>query len=799
MLSTCGGIIASAQQIIKGRVVDAKSKEPLAFVNVTDESRTIGAITDIDGFFELKSDHSIISLTLTYVGYQPGKHNVTSSGFQLIMMNKSAFDLKEVEILPGQNPAELIIKRVIANKSKNNPNSVKSYQYESYNKMYFTADLNKKKVDSLATVADSAKTDSSYIRAKKFLDKQHLFMMETVSENSFKYPDKYAELVLAQRVSGLKDPSFATLFLKQQTFGFYKENISISDKNYLNPIADGAISKYLYILKDTIYQGSDSVFVVQFQPKRLKKFESLKGLLYINSNGYAIQNVIAEPNKQTGGTSIKIQQQYERINEYQWFPVQLNTDIYYNQISANGIPIVAVGRNYLKNIVFDVPLKRRDFSEMAVETDIKANERSEDYWNQHRKDTLDRKEIKTYQFVDSVGKAQHFDRKIKSLEALFTNKIPIKYVEIDLNRLLSFNDYEGFRLGAGLSSSYMVSKRFSVNGYGAYGFKDKSLKYGGGIDIFLNRKHEIILSGTYIQDVTESGGVSFFYNVKTLNNSEQYRKLLIQRMDSIQKTECALGFRLFKFLKSSIYVNHQERIFTKGYVYGLSPDAVANSIQINEAGLSLYYAYNEQFLEIGRARISQGTNYPFVFANISYGRFGQTDYYNRFDLRINKTFGLKRMGKTSITLQGGNIFYSAPLPYSVLYNGVGSFSRTTNGIVSGNSFQTMRMNEFLSDIYGSFFLRHNFGRFIYRFKKFQPSIAIEHNMGWGKLNSRYVHRNISLNTMERGYFESGFVLDNLIRSGVTGLGVGCYYRYGYYSFSQTKDNLAIKLSLSLSL
>ena len=218
MLTICSGNIAFAQQIIKGRVVDSKSKEPLAFVNVTDESRTIGAITDIDGLFELKSDYPIVFLTLTYVGYQPGKHTVSGSGFQLIMMNKSAFDLKEVEILPGQNPAELIIKRVITNKSKNNPNSVKSYQYESYNKMYFTADLNKKKVDSLATVADSAKTDSSYIRAKKFLDKQHLFMMETVSENSFKYPDKYAELVLAQRVSGLKDPSFATLFLKQQTF-----------------------------------------------------------------------------------------------------------------------------------------------------------------------------------------------------------------------------------------------------------------------------------------------------------------------------------------------------------------------------------------------------------------------------------------------------------------------------------------------------------------------------------------------------------------------------------------------------
>lgn len=788
------------QHNIKGRVVDKDSKEPLAFVNITDETRTIGVISDIDGVFELKSGSPLKAIFLTYVGYQPLKYQLKNEGVQVIMMSKSTLSLKEVEILPGQNPAELIIQRVIQNKDRNNPNKMSSYKYEAYNKMYFTAEMNRKKADSLATVTDSAQMDSTYVKAKKFLDRQHVFLMETVSESKFLYPDKSSELVLAQRVSGLKDPSFATLFMQQQTFGFYKEQLAISDKNYLNPIADGAISKYLYIIKDTIYQGRDSVFVIQFQPRRLKKFESLKGLLYINSNGYAIQNVIAEPSKQTAGTNIKIQQQYEFIQNKHWFPVQLNTDITYTQVSLGGYPMVAIGRNYLKNIEFDVPLRRREFSELAIETHKDANNRNEAYWNIHRKDSLDKKELKTYHVVDSVGKAQNFDRKIKAAEALFTNKFPIKFVDLDLNRILNYNDYEGMRLGAGLSTNFRISRRFTLSGYGAYGFGDKAFKYGGNLDLYLLRKHELTLHGTYLQDVIESGGIEFYNNTKTLNNSEIYRKLLISRMDSIRKIEAAISFRAFKFLKANVYFNQQDRTFTKGYRFGSSPDQVANTVFIEEAGLSLYYAYNEQFIQIGRAMISQGTTYPVIYSNMSLGTTNLGSTYARFDLRITKTFDLNRLGKTRFTLQGGNIFYSGnPLPYSLLYNGIGSFNKSINGIVSENSFQTMRMNEFLSDEYAALFFRHNFGRIMYRFKKFQPTLAIEHNMGWGSLNSKYMHRNISFSTMEKGFFESGIVMDNLIRSGFTGLGVGCYYRYGSNSFANPKDNFAVKLSVSVAL
>ncbi len=49
--------------------------------------------------------------------------------------------------------------------------------------------------------------------------------------------------------------------------------------------------------------------------------------------------------------------------------------------------------------------------------------------------------------------------------------------------------------------------------------------------------------------------------------------------------------------------------------------------------------------------------------------------------------------------------------------------------------------------------------------------------------------------MNRGYLESGFVLNHLFR----GFGISSFYRYGAYHNARFSDNLAVKLTYVLSL
>ncbi|MFN7013322.1 MAG: hypothetical protein ACK4ON_03520, partial [Bacteroidia bacterium] len=87
----------------------------------------------------------------------------------------------------------------------------------------------------------------------------------------------------------------------------------------------------------------------------------------------------------------------------------------------------------------------------------------------------------------------------------------------------------------------------------------------------------------------------------------------------------------------------------------------------------------------------------------------------------------------------------------------------------------------------------------YRKGKFKPELVLVNNMMWGRLNNSENHFNISIKTLEKGYFESGAIINNIFTSGFTGLGVGVFYRYGAYNSGNTLNNMAFKLSATLAL
>src|SRR5512138_1043226 len=57
---------------VKGKVVDASTKEPLVFASVGVRESNVGIITNLDGEFTLKIDESLTSgvLEITYLGYK---------------------------------------------------------------------------------------------------------------------------------------------------------------------------------------------------------------------------------------------------------------------------------------------------------------------------------------------------------------------------------------------------------------------------------------------------------------------------------------------------------------------------------------------------------------------------------------------------------------------------------------------------------------------------------------------------------------------------------------------------------
>ncbi|TND09523.1 MAG: hypothetical protein FD123_1114 [Bacteroidetes bacterium] len=800
-----------AQVTITGRVLDAGTKQPLAFVNVYAESTRQGTGSDIDGNFSLVVPKLPVTLRFSYVGYQPQSVSVSGSAeLSTVYLRIAPMEIATVEIKAGENPAHRIIRNVNRNREKNDPEkALESYTCTSYNKLYITGDLHTPD-DTLNTLDTSKRS-----RIEKILDKQHLFLNEAVSERSFIRPGRKSEYVTASRISGLQKPDFVILASQLQSFSFYGDFVTLVDKNYLNPLADGPLERYLFVLEDTTYSGTDTVFVISFQPRKGKKFESLKGVLSINTNGWAVQNVIAEPNENSGAVTIKVQQKYELIDGKQWFPVQLNTDWYNNMMTIGDSTVAisnkpvetdsrkmrrtkAVSRSYLANIRLDPDLRKRDVgvNELVIAPD--AGQKGEEFWNKYRADSLTKKEQYTYNRIDSLGKVQHLDRRIEFASAVSTGKWPLGYVDFDIVRLLEYNNFEGFRLGAGLHTSRKVSRWFSLGGYGAYGFRDKNFKYGGDVLFFFDRHQQNQLKFAYSHDLVESGGIYFRLDERRGLGSEQYRRLFRHKFDWNDQYEASLRFRALNHFTFEIHGGRQQREGTDAYRFGINgADAslLVNRYTFTETGLALRFAFREKFIDMFGFRLSDGTDFPIVYFQVTKGfnglAGGEFDYL-KYDLKIAHTFITKYIGRPSFTLHAG--WADGNLPYTLLYAGRGTADRFSVSVQ--NTFETMGVNEFLSSQYAAIHYAHSFDL---KFgKKFRPVLVLRSSAGYGTLSNKTSHYYYDFRTMEKGYYESGFELNRVVRSGFTALGLGGFYRYGSYASADAWENTMLKFTVNFA-
>ncbi|HOE05828.1 MAG TPA: DUF5686 family protein [Bacteroidales bacterium] len=820
-------LFASGQNYLKGKITDKSTGEALAFVNIVYNNRQQGTTTDLDGIFSIESREPIRYLIISYIGYIkdtiPGSE-IAGKNFLNITLETSAETLDEVTVLPGINPAHRIIELVIGNRDINNPEKSTAFSYTSYNKLYATFDITSLPVvDTSTRLADTLilktgaadtlpdSTVNSLYQAKQIADSLFFFLMESVSERKFSPPDHNKEVVIANRMSGLKNPLFFMLATQMQSFSFYTDLISVYDKKYLSPVSRGSTDKYFFQIEDTIFtENLDTVFVISFRPRKGKNFEGLKGVLYINSNRYAIQNVLAEPCQQSDVINISIQQKYEFIGKKQWFPVQLNTNFSFPTMTVSidnfSMPLLGIGKSYISNIVLDPEFDKDSFDHIVISSEKNINNKPEEFWNKYRPDSLDFREKNTYHLLDSIGDAENLDEKVAFLEVLATGHIPLGFISFDLNRIMWYNRYEGYRLGLGIKTNDKVLSWASVGGYGAYGFRDKTFKYGGQLEFFPHKASALLIGFYYAKDVA----IADYYRFPWSNSfigTEAYNDLLVTEIDPIESYSACIEFRMLRYLKTRIYFSHtdktilsDQRYFWGGFpqdTYGIPiTDFVPDILTYTEAGVSGKLALKETFLQTPRGNtLSLGTNYPVLWFNLGVGiplPHDNVSSYLKFQARISKKITTARFGETSVTITGG--WASEHTPYSLLYKGPG----TAGWLDVANTFNTMGVNEFISNRFVHLFLKHDFGSLLFRTKKWRPEIVLLTNLGWsdytitGFLDPGTVH---GYNKM---YYESGLQINYMLRAMFIGYGFGVYYRYGAYYLPETIDNFAFKLTLTYS-
>lgn len=789
---------------IKGQVIEKDSKLPISFASVIYNKQSVqkGVVSDIYGKFEIEEpDINIINVTC--VGFKSGKVIIPPGTKNLnitVELEIYTHEIGEIIVTPANNPALKIIKKALANKDKNNFQSYEKYKYNCYIKTLIDV-----KLSNDANIQDSSKNEI-YEKIKK----RAAFISEAVI--SYLKIDNYSETkIIAQKSSGFDDPFFvkALVSVFHNSISFYNNSISLfelplSDDNslseYISPLSDGCLSIYNYQLQDTIINPNDSIYLINYYPKKGKNFNSLKGELYISTNGFAIKTIVAEPAEKCL-IGFRFKQDYEFIDG-RWFPSELDEEIglisqkVSSKINAYPVYLITSG---IDSVTYNPGIAKTKRNREKVYVDMTLMNKSDSLIKAVRPDSLTVREKNTAISMENSARRNKMNYMLGLVTKLANGKLPVSIFDLDLYQLYNYNKYEGTRLAIGLNTNSKVSRYFSVGGFAGYGFRDKKYKYGGNVVFDLYKPDNIQLKLSYQKDLKEVGS-GLIDDYSKLSFSDYLRTYIGYRFDNVTEKKAEISFRTFRFLKVSTSLSLKEA--KPAYSYSYKGSAL-EAYRADEIKINARYAYGLDITEWDNQEIVNFKGNPII--NFTFTRginfFSSESFkFNRIETTIDFSAYGGRIGQSDFRLASG--FIDRSVPYGMLFTGEGSKNKSIP-LQINNSFQTMGPYEFLSDKYVNLFYSHNFGSLLFSAKRFKPQFVIVQNSGWGSLdNSSY--QGIDFKEKDKIYLESGMIINNIIRFKYInvfymGFGVAGFYRYGYYGYDNFRDNLALKLSVSVSI
>ena len=750
---------------VEGVVSDAKDNETLPFTHVFNLTTSKGSYTDINGFYSIEAHQGDV-LQFSYVGYEKQTIVVRNISPLHIKLKPANFALSDVNILPGKNPAHRIIHHAIANREKNNPDNRKTYSCTNYTKLI------------LDFIVDSSANPALYVKLKKDTGAFGL-INETIIKREYIYRDNVSEHIVASRMSGATEYQMLAFIPPMiQFFHFYDDVLDwkVPVKFFLNPISPGSTSKYFFLLRDTIVSGVDSTFIISYQPRRTSNFDGLKGLLYINSNGWAIQNVVAEPADYTP-MRLKIQQRYEIVDSV-WFPSELSLEWFIKNPYMAGLYGVYRGKSQISEIDLQPDLSNRTFKSrnITIADDAHLNK---ELIERHRETKLSAREDSTYR----IYKENLFDNYFKIGEGLIDNSaIPIKIFDFPLDKFLQQNFTEGFRVGVGMYTNRHLSPWFSIGGYYGYGFNDQRSKYGASLSVFPEKHLDSEVKLWWAND---------------LMNLTMSREIGVSTRKLLGKFD----------MTASIMVHEIQSAFDYSY---MGRDMSLGWERNAEAGFRLRYAHSEERAKVFRRTQPIFTTHPIIYFNFFAGIpdcFGSKYTYVKTEVGVQRNWYVRNLGTLTFALWGGWMDNDAP--FALMFNVTDTEQSLFHTYESRTRFNVHTGNKYVyaSNQYVNAFLYHDFGTLLFktRSKFFRPRIAVAQSFGWSTLNhlERHVGADFNILDMRKGYFESGVVIEDIIRLEFLrmiflGIGGGVYGAYGNSVELPFENTLTPKIKIKAS-
>lgn len=780
-LVTGSASVCNAQEITKimGMVRDAQTGDTLPFVSIYFKNTQIGTTTSFDGKFAVESRKATDTLVASFIGYNTAYIPIQLNRFQTvdIQLVPEKYDLVGVVIHPRENPAEILLRKIIDHKPDNDPDKVENFKCQAYTKMQFDVNnlsdkfRNRKVLEPFKFVFDQM--DTSVVNGKVYLP---VMISETFSDLYFrKSPRARKEIIRASQISGVENTSMSQFVGNlAQDVKIYDNYINLFQKNFVSPISTLGMLYYRYYLVDSATIGNKWCYNVMFKPRHKQEF-AFTGNYWVTDTTFAIKKLemrMAQDANINFINDMVISQEFDITPSGQWMLSREQTVADFNVVDDAKVTAGFFGTRTVLYSNYDLgPVKDAKIYSMPNDIIVldDAARKNDEFWQKSRPEALTHREASVYKLSDTLKQMPLFRTYLDVIKMIATGY----YVRGKMEwgpyaSTYSYNAIEGnrFRLGARTSNDF--STRLMLNGFLAYGTKDRTLKYNAGFMYMLGKTPDRVLTGSYTYDMEQLGMAEGAFREDFILNSI-FRRNPQDKLSMVAEYKGAYKHEWFTGLSNTITIKNR-RIFTinGAGIYLYDPDyALHNQITTTEISLDLHYGYREKVLAGEFERTVVSLQYPVFNFQYSYGVKGlfNGEYnYHKVSFNASQWFSFMSAGWLKYTIEAGKTWGKLPYPLLKIYPGNETLYH------DDYAFNLMNYYEFVSDEYATYQIIYHMQGF---FLNHIPAIR---KLKWREvatLKGAVGHtssENMNFNHLPEGsyyigkpYMEAGVGIENIFR------------------------------------
>ena len=683
---------------VSGKIFDSESGIVIPFANISFTGTSIGTMSDDEGVYELSADIKVNRIAISTIGYHTQYISIQKGVPQSInialRVKLISIGVAEVSVDRGYtNPSVPIMKRVIEEKSNNNPALVDSLSFDFYERLEL--DFN-----GLSEKLMDRKLWGRYGFIWNYLDSSEarvslpLFFSESIGDVKVQQsPLKKEKRVHHTKSTWLvNEQNTSSIISEYIDINLYDNNLLIINKSFVSPLHDMGALHYRYYLLDTLQQSGKVVFHLAFVPRRRGEL-TFEGELWIDTVSYGLSKVAA---KISEGANLNFIRKLSWTQDYTYIDSKWLLEKQESLIDLN-LTGGAVGKyakvsssyyNFESSRVF----KPEDWtSDRDLSFDETEGPMSEEFWNEVRPDSLLPRELEVIEMVDSIQSSTNYKLINGFISTLTLGYIPIGPFEFGkVFNMYSTNDVEGSRFSLGITTSRTTKRNFRPVIYAAYGTRDKNWKYGVEALWIQRRQPRREWFFKHSRDIDQLGMSTYFEQGNLINSiltpaTDNVQLALITQSELKYSGDFGSGFN------SSLSLRHIE----------IEPQGIPSSSSILlpthpsfETSLQLMYQKNLKFISGAYKRVGLGNRsprYTFMVTRAWPNILESMYSYGRYTMEASWISRHGPLGRIEWNIDGGT--YSGVAPYTLL-----EFQPANESWMSvTNGFNQIKYMEFISD------------------------------------------------------------------------------------------------------